>query len=109
MIVQQIIVVLARLKQEGLAILLVEQSLETGIEVGDRHHVMNKGEICFTGSAEELVVNDFVLRNYLSVRSGVRGLACKVLAWQGFGAMQLFRQRRSFHDVEVKRAWGAVK
>jgi branched-chain amino acid transport system ATP-binding protein len=67
MIVQQIIEVLARLKKEGLAILLVEQSLRTAFAVGDRHHVMNKGEICFTGSAAELEGNDFVLRNYLSV------------------------------------------
>jgi branched-chain amino acid transport system ATP-binding protein len=67
MIVQQIIEVLARLKQEGLAILLVEQSLRTAFAVGDRHHVMNKGEICFSGSAAELENNEFVLRNYLSV------------------------------------------
>src|SRR6202035_4213424 len=49
MIVQQIIEVLARLKQEGLAILLVEQSLRTAFAVGDRHHVLNKGEICYSG------------------------------------------------------------
>jgi branched-chain amino acid transport system ATP-binding protein len=67
MIVQQIIEVLARLKQEGLAILLVEQNLPAAFAVGDRHHVMNKGEICFSGSSEELRRNDFVLRNYLSV------------------------------------------
>jgi branched-chain amino acid transport system ATP-binding protein len=67
MIVQEIVKVLARLKQEGLAILLVEQNLRAAFAVGDRHHVMNKGEICFTGTAEELEGNDFVLRNYLSV------------------------------------------
>jgi len=67
MIVQQIVEVLARLKQEGLAILLVEQNLRTAFAVGDRHHVMNKGEICFTGSSAELEGNDFVLRNFLSV------------------------------------------
>ena len=67
MIVKQIIEVLARLKREGLAILLVEQSLRTAFAVGDRHHVLNKGEICFTGSAAELENNEFVLRNYLSV------------------------------------------
>jgi branched-chain amino acid transport system ATP-binding protein len=67
MIVAQIVEVLARLKREGLAILLVEQNLRTAIAVGDRHHVMNKGEICFSGSAAELEGNDFVLRNYLSV------------------------------------------
>jgi branched-chain amino acid transport system ATP-binding protein len=67
MIVQQIIEVLARLKQQGLAILLVEQNLRTAFAVGDRHHVLNKGEICFSGSASELENNEFVLRNYLSV------------------------------------------
>jgi branched-chain amino acid transport system ATP-binding protein len=67
MIVAQIVEVLARLKREGLAILLVEQNLRTALAVGDRHHVMNKGEIWFTGSAAELEGNDLVLRNYLSV------------------------------------------
>jgi len=67
MIVAQIVEVLARLKRRGLAILLVEQNLRTALAVGDRHHVMNKGEICFTGSAAELEGNDLVLRNYLSV------------------------------------------
>jgi branched-chain amino acid transport system ATP-binding protein len=67
MIVQEIVKVLARLKQEGLAILLVEQNLRTAFALGDRHHVMNKGEICFTGTSAELESNDFILRNYLSV------------------------------------------
>jgi hypothetical protein len=35
--------------------------------VADRHHVMNKGEICFTGTSAEPEGNEFVLRNYLSV------------------------------------------
>jgi len=67
LIVRQIIDVLARLKGEGLAILLVEQNLSAALAVGDRHHVMNKGEICFSGSSAELEGNEFVLRNYLSV------------------------------------------
>jgi branched-chain amino acid transport system ATP-binding protein len=67
LIVQEIVQVLHRLKKEGLAILLVEQNLRTAFAVGDRHHVMNKGEICFTGSSAELEHNEAVLRNYLSV------------------------------------------
>jgi branched-chain amino acid transport system ATP-binding protein len=67
MIVQGIVEVLKSLKREGLAILLVEQNLRTALAVADRHHVMNKGEICFTGSSRELEGNEFVLRNYLSV------------------------------------------
>lgn len=67
MIVQQIIEVLGRLRTEGLAVLLVEQNLRVAFAIGDRHHVMNKGEICFTGTTVELEGNDFVLHNYLSV------------------------------------------
>ena len=67
LIVQDIVEVLRNLKHEGLAILLVEQNLRTALAVADRHHVMNKGEICFTGSSGELEGNEFVLRNYLSV------------------------------------------
>ncbi len=67
MVVQQIVEILAKLKSEGLAILLVEQNLRAALAVGDRHYVMNKGEICFTGSAADLEGNDLVLRNYLSV------------------------------------------
>lgn len=67
MIVQQIVEVLVRLKAEGLAILMVEQNLPAALAVGDCHHVMNKGEICFTGSSTELEGNENVLRNYLSV------------------------------------------
>ena len=67
MIVQQIVQVLARLKREGLAILLVEQSLPTALALGDRHHVMSKGEIRFSGSSAELERDDLVLRTYLSV------------------------------------------
>jgi branched-chain amino acid transport system ATP-binding protein len=67
LIVQEIVEVLKRLKGEGLAILLVEQNLRAAFAVADRHHVMNKGAICFTGSTAELEGNEFVLRNYLSV------------------------------------------
>jgi branched-chain amino acid transport system ATP-binding protein len=66
-IVQEIVQVLRRLKGEGLAILLVEQNLRVALALADRHHVMNKGEICFTGSTAELEGNELVLRNYLSV------------------------------------------
>lgn len=67
MIVQEIIEVLKHLKGEGLAIVLVEQNLSVSLAVADLHHVMNKGEICFTGNTAELENNESVLRNYLSV------------------------------------------
>jgi hypothetical protein len=51
----------------GRAILLVEQNLRVARAVADRHHVMNKGVICFTGGTAELENSESVLRNYLSV------------------------------------------
>jgi branched-chain amino acid transport system ATP-binding protein len=67
MLVRDILAVLSRLKREGLAIFLVEQNLAAALAVGDRHLVMNKGEICYTGTSAELEANDTVLRDYLSV------------------------------------------
>ncbi len=51
LILEQIVTALKSLKDEGLAILLVEQNLRTALALGDRHHVLNKGEICYTGSS----------------------------------------------------------
>src|SRR5882672_9287053 len=67
MIVEEIVGVLHGLKREGLAILLVEQNLRAAFAVGDRHHIMNKGEICFSGTTADIENNDDVLRSYLSV------------------------------------------
>ncbi len=67
MIVKEIVDVLKHLRGKGMAILLVEQNLRVALAVADRHHVMNKGEICFTGGSEELENSESVLRSYLSV------------------------------------------
>jgi len=66
-IVDEIIQILEGLKKEGLAILLVEQNLRVALAVADRNHVLNKGEICFSGTSADLKNNDLVLRTYLSV------------------------------------------
>ena len=67
LIVQEIIWILKGLKEKGLAILLVEQNLSAALAVGDRHHIMDKGEICFSGTSSEIESNEHILRNYLSV------------------------------------------
>jgi branched-chain amino acid transport system ATP-binding protein len=67
MIVDEIIVILRQLRQEGLAILLVEQNMHTALDLADRHHVLSKGEICFVGSSAELEGNEEVKKNYLAV------------------------------------------
>ena len=67
LIVQEIVDVLKALKRDGLAVLLVEQNLRVALELGDRHYVLSKGEVCFTGTGPELEGNEQVMKDYLSV------------------------------------------
>jgi branched-chain amino acid transport system ATP-binding protein len=67
LIVAEIVDVLAALKRDGLAILLVEQNLRAALALADRHLVLSKGQVCFTGSSAEIAGNETVLRTHLSV------------------------------------------
>jgi branched-chain amino acid transport system ATP-binding protein len=67
LIVEEIIEVLRGLRGEGLAILLVEQNMHTALDVADRHHVISKGEVCFTGTSAEIEANEDVKKTYLAV------------------------------------------
>jgi len=67
LIVREILEVLRTLKREGLAVLLIEQNLRSALDLGDRHYVMSKGQVCFTGTSRDLEGNEQVLRDYLSV------------------------------------------
>ena len=67
LIVREIVAVLKVLKQEGLAVLLVEQNLRVALEVGDRHYVLSKGQTCFTGTSAELEKNEPVQKAYLTI------------------------------------------
>ena len=66
-IVEEIVAVLKSLKSEGLSVLLIEQNLRVALDLGDRHYVLSKGEVCFTGTSAELEGNERVLSEYLSV------------------------------------------
>ena len=66
-IVEEIVNVLRSLKKEGLSVLLIEQNLRVALDLGDRHYVMSKGEVCFVGTSAELEGNERVLSEYLSV------------------------------------------
>jgi branched-chain amino acid transport system ATP-binding protein len=66
-IVEEIVHVLHSIKKEGLAVLLVEQNLRVALSLADRHYVMSKGQVCFTGTTDELEHNERVLSEYLSV------------------------------------------
>jgi branched-chain amino acid transport system ATP-binding protein len=58
---------IARLKGEGLSIVLVEQNIKLTLELADDIVVLNSGHVVFTGTADELRGNDAIVAQHLGV------------------------------------------
>lgn len=67
LIVEQMAQMILELKAHGVSILLSEQNMHFAELVSDRAYVLEKGQIRYQASMEELAANDEVRRNYLSV------------------------------------------
>jgi branched-chain amino acid transport system ATP-binding protein len=67
LIVEQMVNMILELKAEGVSILLSEQNIHFAQLVSDRAYVLEKGQIRFEGSIEELARSEGVRRAYLSV------------------------------------------
>jgi len=57
-IVQDVMKIITRLRQEGISVLVVEQNALSVLEVCDRIYVMDTGRIVHQGPARELLEND---------------------------------------------------
>lgn len=66
--VQHLEKTILRLKQDGLAILLVEQNLYSALAVADEVYVLETGTIVYHGSAEALRADPDSMRRFLGVR-----------------------------------------
>jgi branched-chain amino acid transport system ATP-binding protein len=66
-IVEQMAGMILELKEKGVSILLSEQNLHFAELVSDRAYVLEKGQIRFEGSMEELAANEQVRKAYLEV------------------------------------------
>jgi ABC-type branched-subunit amino acid transport system ATPase component len=60
-VVEQLLGAIETMRQNGTAILLVEQSMNVAVSVADRVYVMESGQVRFTGSAEELAAHPELL------------------------------------------------
>ena len=58
---------LARLKSEGQAILLVDKHLDALTKIADRHVVIEKGHVVWTGSSAALAADNSISTRYLQV------------------------------------------
>lgn len=66
-IVEQMAHMIIELKSKGVSILLSEQNLHFAELVSDRAYVLEKGQIQFTGTMQELAAAEDIRRAYLSV------------------------------------------
>jgi len=67
-IVDKLVELLMKIKTErDLSVLLVEQDVETALEITDRGYVIETGRVSLEGSAEELSNNDHVKTAYLGI------------------------------------------
>jgi branched-chain amino acid transport system ATP-binding protein len=66
-IVEDMVKMILQLKSQGVSILLSEQNMHFAQLVADRAYVLEKGQIRYDGRMADLVTNDVLRRNYLSV------------------------------------------
>ena len=66
-VVQDVMATVSRLRQEGVAVLLVEQNVESALAVADRAVIMHQGRIVHEGSAAALRADAALQRQLLGV------------------------------------------
>jgi branched-chain amino acid transport system ATP-binding protein len=66
-VVQDVMKTILRLKREGIAVLVVEQNVQSALAVADRAYVMNLGTIVHEGPAAQLRDNETLRRQLLGV------------------------------------------
>lgn len=66
-VVETVAAVIEEIHRSGVSVLLVEQSMEVIMDLANTVLVMNKGEIVFTGTPQELDAHPEVIEKYLEV------------------------------------------
>ena len=66
-VVQDVMKTITRLKREGISVLLVEQNVQSALDVADRAYVMNLGTIVHEGPAAQLRQDETLRRQLLGV------------------------------------------
>ncbi|CAB3835064.1 High-affinity branched-chain amino acid transport ATP-binding protein LivF [Achromobacter animicus] len=69
-IVREIFHIIARLRETGVSILLVEQNARAALQVADYGYVLETGEVILHGPARELAGDPKVIESYLGLGKG---------------------------------------
>ena len=67
LLVEEMFALIARLREQGLAVLLVEQNVGQSLDIADRAYVLENGAIRFEGKPADLLASDELRRAYLGM------------------------------------------
>ena len=67
LIVEQMAHMIVELKAQGLSVLLSEQNVPFAAAVADRAYVLEKGQVRFSGTMAELMADEGIRRQYLTI------------------------------------------
>jgi len=65
--IDELLETIKSLRTKGIAMLLVEQDVQTGLEISDRAYVLEHGRIVLQGTSEELQDNPKIRESYLGI------------------------------------------
>jgi branched-chain amino acid transport system ATP-binding protein len=66
-LVEEMFALFAKLKQQGITILLVEQNVQQALKISDRAYILDQGKIVFYDTAQNLLNNDEIQHKYCAV------------------------------------------
>ena len=58
---------LSRLKKEGYAILVIDKNVEVLTQIADRHYLIERGRIVWSGTSPELIAKPEIQHRYLGI------------------------------------------
>jgi branched-chain amino acid transport system ATP-binding protein len=67
LIIKAITELITRIREEGIVILLVEQSLEVARKVSDYSYIMDEGRVIYSGLIGEILRDESLMKRYLLV------------------------------------------
>jgi branched-chain amino acid transport system ATP-binding protein len=67
LLVEEMFTLIRRLRDGGLAVLLVEQNVGQSLEIADRAYVLENGSVRFSGAPQDLLGSDELRRAYLGL------------------------------------------
>ena len=93
LIVREIFHIVADLRADGVAILLVEQNARAALQVADHGYVLETGELVLQGPAAELAGNPRVIETYLGLKAAAPQASGMARAQRGGHSMSPRRRR----------------